>query len=145
MVEWSSHTPICQRRTITMDSQNYITEEQERKRGQHLQREDRCAIQRLKRLGYSNRAIAREIRCSPTTVGNEHCRGTPPRQCNKGRVPGYSAKCGHAVYSANRTRNHKPHKLNCYGTFAVWVDTQVARASMVSCCLCRPRKAPQAV
>jgi len=108
-----------------MDCQNYITEVQERKRGQHLQREDRGAIQRLKRVGYSNRAIAREIGCSPTTVGNELRRGTPPRQSSKGRAPGYSAKRGHAVYSANRTRSHKPHKLNCCGVFAVWVDKQV--------------------
>ena len=68
-----------------MDCQNYITEVQERKRGQHLQREDRGAIQRLKRLGYSNRAIAREIGCSPTTIGNELRRGTPPRQGDKGK------------------------------------------------------------
>ena len=108
-----------------MDCQNYITEEQERKRGQHLQREDRGAIQRLKRLGYSNRAVAREIGCAPTTVGNELNRGTPPRQSNKGRAPGYSAKCGHAVYSANRTRCQKLHKLNCCGAFAAWVDKQV--------------------
>ena len=33
-----------------MDCQNYITEEQERKRGQQLQREDRGAIQCLKRI-----------------------------------------------------------------------------------------------
>ncbi|WP_414601422.1 helix-turn-helix domain-containing protein [Evtepia sp.] len=33
----------------------------ERKKGQHPQREERDAIQHLKRQGYSNRAIAREI------------------------------------------------------------------------------------
>ena len=42
-----------------MDCQDYTTIQTERKRGQHLQREDRGAIQRLKRLGYSNRAIAK--------------------------------------------------------------------------------------
>ena len=40
-----------------MDCPDYITVEPERKPGQHLQREDRGAIQRLRRLGYSNRAI----------------------------------------------------------------------------------------
>ena len=75
-----------------MDCQEYTTIQPERKRGQHLQREDRGAIQRLKRLGYSNRAIAKEIGCAPTTIGNELRRGTPPRQSNKGRIPGYSAK-----------------------------------------------------
>lgn len=39
-----------------MDCQNYITESAERKKGQHLQREERGAIQYLKRQGYSNRA-----------------------------------------------------------------------------------------
>jgi IS30 family transposase len=48
-----------------MDCQDYTTMQPERKRGQHLQREDRGAIQRLKRLGYSNRAIARELSCAP--------------------------------------------------------------------------------
>jgi len=51
-----------------MDCTDYITVEPERKPGQHLQREDRGAIQRLRRLGYSNRAIARELNCSPSTV-----------------------------------------------------------------------------
>lgn len=41
-----------------MDWKNYTTETAERKKGQHLQREERGAIQHLKRQGYSNRAIA---------------------------------------------------------------------------------------
>lgn len=44
-----------------MDCQHYTTELPERKRGQHLQREERGAIQALKRQGLSNRAIAREL------------------------------------------------------------------------------------
>ena len=67
-----------------MDCQDYITELVERKKGQHLQREERGAIQQLKNAGYTNRAIARAIGCSPTTVGNELKRGTPPRKSNKG-------------------------------------------------------------
>ena len=63
-----------------MDCQDYITELVERKKGQHLQREERGAIQHLKNAGYTNRAIARAIGCSPTTVGNELKRGTPPRK-----------------------------------------------------------------
>ena len=42
-----------------MDCQDYITESVERKKGQHLQREERGAIQHLKNAGYTNRAIAR--------------------------------------------------------------------------------------
>ena len=41
-----------------MDCQDYITESVERKKGQHLQREERGAIQHLKNAGYTNRAIA---------------------------------------------------------------------------------------
>ena len=76
---------IFQGRAITMDCQDYITESVERKKGQHLQREERGAIQHLKNAGYTNRAIARAIGCSPTTVGNELKRGTPPRKNSKGR------------------------------------------------------------
>ena len=83
-----------------MDCQDYITELVERKKGQHLQREERGAIQHLKNAGYTNRAIARAIGCSPTTVWNELKRGTPPRKSSKGRKPGYSARRGEAAYKA---------------------------------------------
>ena len=63
-----------------MDCQDYTTCQSERERGQHLGLDDRGAIQQMHRLGYSNRAIARAVKCSPTTVGNELCRGTPERQ-----------------------------------------------------------------
>ena len=91
-----------------MDCQDYITEPAERKKGQHLQREERGAIQHLKCQGYSNRAIAREIGCSPSTVANELRRGTPPRKSNKGRKPGYSAKRGEAVVRSllKKTENY---------------------------------------
>ena len=42
-----------QGRAITMGCQDYITELVERKKGQHLQREERGAIQHLKNAGYS--------------------------------------------------------------------------------------------
>lgn len=41
------------------------------------------AIQRLRKLEYSNRSIVRESNCSPTTVGNELCRGTPEQSSNR--------------------------------------------------------------
>ena len=108
-----------------MDCHQYITDLPERKRGQHLQREERGAIQALKRQGLSNRAIARELGCSPTTIGNELKRGTPPRKSNKGRTPGYNAKRGEAEYRSNRCRSRKPHKLLSCGAFVTWVVTQV--------------------
>ena len=108
-----------------MDCQDYITELVERKKGQHLQREERGAIQHLKNAGYTNRAIAKAIGCSPTTVGNELKRGTPPRKSSKGRKPGYSARRGEAVYKANRQRSRKPHRI-CHCTrFIRWIMEQV--------------------
>ena len=108
-----------------MDCRHYITDLPERKRGQHLQREERGAIQALKRQGLSNRAIARELGCSPTTIGNELRHGTPLRKSSKGRAPGYSAKRGEAVYRSNRLRSRKPHKLLSCGAFVSWVAAQV--------------------
>ena len=108
-----------------MDCHHYNTELRERKRGQHLQREERGAIQALKQQGLSNRVIARELKCSPTTVGNELRRGTPPRKSNKGRAPSYSATHGEAVYRSNRLRSRKPHKLLSCGAFVSWVTAQV--------------------
>lgn len=97
----------------------------ERKKGQHLQREERGAIQQLKNAGYTNRAIARAIGCSPTTVGNELKRGTPLRKSSKGRKPGYSARRGEAAYKANRKRSRKPHRI-CHCTrFIRWIIEQV--------------------
>ena len=54
-----------------MDKYNSITISVERKPRKHLGAEKRYAIQELKNLGYSNRAIARTIHCSPSTVGYE--------------------------------------------------------------------------
>ena len=108
-----------------MDCQDYITESVEREKGQHLQREERGAIQHLKNEVYSNRAIARAIGCSPTTVGKELKRGTPPRKSDKGRKPGYSARRGEAVYKANRERSRKPHRICRCPHFSCWITEQV--------------------
>lgn len=108
-----------------MDCQHYITELPERKRGQHLRMEERGAIQALKRLNYSNRAIARLLGCSPTTIKNELDRGTPEKKSNRGRTPSYSAKRGEAAYRANRSRSHKPHKITSCRSFLDWTAKQV--------------------
>ena len=113
-----------------MDCTQYITVAAERKKGQHLGREERGAIQYLKRHGLSNRAIARELGCSPTTVGNELRRGTPPRKSNKGRPPGYSAKRGEAVYKANRVRSKRNHKIRSWGRPGVPETLEVRRSDL---------------
>lgn len=92
---------------------------EERKRGQHLGAEERGAIQRLKKLGYSNRAIAKEINCSPSTVGYELKRGMP-EYTGRGRKPCYSAKRGAAVYRAHRSRCRRPQKYYSNTAFFNW-------------------------
>ena len=108
-----------------MDCHNYITVAPERKRGQHLGQEERGAIQQLKKQGYSLRAIAREINCSPSTIMYELRRGTPRRKSHKGRTPEYSAKRGLAVYELNRLRCKRPHHIIRCSEFVKWMVTQV--------------------
>lgn len=108
-----------------MDHTQYTTNEAERKPGKHLTMEDRGAIQAMKRLGHSNRAIARYLHCSPTTISNELKRGTPPRAGSRGRIPSYSAKRGEAAYKANRRRSHKTHRIEACIPFVRWVVAQV--------------------
>ena len=124
-----------------MDKTYSIIIPEERKRGQHLGAEERGAIQRLKKLGYSNRAIAREINCSPATVGYELGRGTVAYS-GRGRKPCYSAKRGAAVYRANRSRCRRHKKHSADTAFIRWAadmirghkwsfDTCVGRAKLM--------------
>ena len=110
-----------------MDCQYYTTEIKERKRGQHLTLADRGAIKHLHKLGYSNRAIAKELNCSPTTIGNELRRGTAPRKSNRGRLPEYSAKRGQSEYQKNKSRCCRPHKVQVCKRFVEWVAMQVRK------------------
>ena len=107
-----------------MDKPYSITIDEERKRGQHLGAEERGAIQRLKKLEYSNRAIAREINCSASTVVYELKRGTPIYS-GRGRKPGYSAKRGAAVYRANRSRCRRHKKYSTSTAFVRWMVEMV--------------------
>ena len=108
-----------------MDNDDYITHEPERRRGQHLQREERGTIQHLHRMKWTLRQIAKQVNCSASTVLNELRRGTPPKIGSRGRPPSYSAKRGQAVYSANRSHCHKPYKANRLTAFMGWVVEQV--------------------
>lgn len=60
-----------------------------------------------------------------STVLNELRRGTSPRKSNRSRVPGYSAKRGETVYTANRNCCKKPRKIDRCATFIDWVKEQV--------------------
>ncbi len=79
----------------------------------------------MKKLGLSSRRIAAYLHCSPTTVSHELKRGTPPRKGNRGRIPSYSAKRGHAVYPSHRRNRRKPHKIHRCQPFIQWVMTQI--------------------
>lgn len=108
-----------QKEPATMEQIHSTTIDAERKRGQHLGAEERGAIQRLKKLGYSNRFIAREVNCSPSTVGYERARGTPD-DTGRGRKPGYSPKQGAAVYRLNRLRCRRHKKYAANTEFIRW-------------------------
>ena len=108
-----------------MDRTQYTTNKADRKPGKHLTMEDRGAIEAMKKLGQSNRAIARYLNCSPTTVSNESKRGTRPKNGRSGRTPGYCAKRGMLVYQTHRANSHKPHSLRKGSTFVQWVLNQV--------------------
>lgn len=108
-----------------MDNTYSITISAERKRGQHLGAEDRGAIQQLKKLGYSNRAISKLINCSPSTIGNELKRGTPDYN-GRGRKPGYSAKLGEAVYKVHRLQCHRPKTIPRNSNFIRWMVKQIS-------------------
>ena len=107
-----------------MDNNYYITKAEIRKRGKHLTPENRGAIQHLHKLGYSNRFIARELNCSPSTIGYELKRGTPT-YTGRGRKPCYSAKRGGAVYKANRTRCRRSKTVNRTSRFISWAVNQI--------------------
>lgn len=108
-----------------MDHTQYSTNKAERKPGKHLTREDRGTIEAMKKLVQSNRAIARYLNCSPTTVSNELKRGMRPRTGRRGRTPGYSAKRGMLVYQTHRANSHKPHCICKCSAFVQWVVNKV--------------------
>lgn len=108
-----------------MDYNNYTTFFSERKRWQHLSLIDRGAIQHLHRLGLSNRKIARQLGCSPTTISNELRRGSAKRSNKRGRPTIYLATRGEAVYRLNRLRCRRQHLINTCQNFVRWVCQQL--------------------
>lgn len=109
-----------------MDQLNSTIITPERERGQHLTFEERCSIKIFRKLGYSLRATAASIGCSPSTVLYELRRGTGKRNGSRGRLPEYSAKRGQANYEINRSRCHKAHKIDGTSPFAQWVSHKVS-------------------
>ena len=110
----------CQRQEF-----NSTTFTPDRQRGQHLKFEDRCSIRIFNKLGYSLRKTAEAIGCSASTVLNELRRGVGKRNGTRGRNPEYSAKRGQQNYEINRSRCHKPHKLDSNSEFVKWLAKQI--------------------
>ena len=69
-------------------------------KGKHLSFEERVIIQLRLKDGWSLRAIAREVNCSPSTISYEVKRGTV--KLYHGKVKRYKASQGHDVYQAHR-------------------------------------------
>lgn len=125
MVEWALPNTINYTGGFTVDTQDYTITEPKRKRGQHLRLEDRGAMHVLFKEKYTDRAIARIIGCSPSTVGNERARGTPARKSNRGRAPQYNPRVAQQVYRENRIRSRRKHKLESCGLFTTWALEQI--------------------
>ena len=69
-------------------------------KGKHLSFEERVVIQTRLKDGYSIRAIARELGCSPSTISYEVKRGTV--SLYHGKQQRYKAEHGQGVYQINR-------------------------------------------
>ena len=108
-----------------MDTHDYTTDTEKRKKGQHLSIAERGEIKGLDKQGYGVRAIARSIGCSPSTVTYELRRGTPPRTGKRGRAPTYSAKRGQAKYEANRKNSHRTSRISACMTFITWMAGKI--------------------
>lgn len=110
-----------------MDQLHSITFTLDRERGQHLKFEERCTIKTLRKLGYSLRAIAKVVNCSPSTVLYELKRGTGQRIGSRGRFPEYSAKRGQCSYQINRSRCHRKAVALNGNPFVDWLIQQVLK------------------
>lgn len=108
-----------------MSQSNSTTVLPDRERGQHLTFQDRCSIRVYQKLGYSLRATAEAVNCSPSTVLYELRRGTGERKGSRGRFPEYSAKRGQQNYEVNRTRCHRSHIIESAPQFVQWLTHQV--------------------
>lgn len=92
-------------------------------KGKHLSKEERINIEIRLKDGWSVRAIAREIGCSPTTVSNEIKRGTV--HLYNGKVTRYKASAGQTAYEQNRLSCGRHYDLLEKGGFVDYVTSKV--------------------
>ena len=100
-----------------MDQNDYTTK---RRKGKHLTEEERVIIQTRLKDGWTDRKIAREIGCSPSTIGNEKKRGTI--EVYNGNVRRYKAKAGQQKYEENRQNSKKSFKFIDVSPFIRYVE-----------------------
>lgn len=70
-----------------MDRTQYTTNKADRKPGKHLTMEDRGAIEAMKKLGQSNRAIARYLNCSPPPFRTNRSAARGPKTAGAAVLP----------------------------------------------------------
>ena len=104
---------------------NSTTINTDRKRGKHLNFEDRCSIKVFRKLKYSMRRIADELNCLPSTIMYELRRGTGERNGARGRFHEYSAIRGQNRYEANRSCCHKHTRVTADNPFVVWALSMI--------------------
>ena len=115
LVELSYHTKFNKRINI-VDQLSSTTFTPDRQRSQHLD---------FNKLDYSLHKTAETIGGSASTVLKELRRGVGKRNGTRGRNPEYSAKRRQQNYEINRSRCHKPHKLDSNSEFVKWLAKQV--------------------
>ncbi len=96
------------------------------KKGAHLTLDERGIIFALHKQGKSNRFIAAELNCSPSTIGYELKRGTPARNGLRGRHPSYNAKYGQQCYEQNRKHSVRKRVLEVCQDFCKWLKRKFA-------------------
>lgn len=102
--------------------------------GKHLTYEERIKIEAYKELGYSNRKIARILKCAPQTINNAVNRGTvrtiKQRQVHNDKVYeydqySYSADADYQIYLRNRRNCGRSPKWLLDDSFIDWADDQM--------------------
>ena len=103
-----------------MDCTNYNTE---RRKGQHLNFEERELIETRLKDGWNLNQISHEIGCCYNAVKKEVKRGTV--LLYNGKVERYKARAGQAVYEMNCQNSLKPYRLAACRRFIEYVERHV--------------------
>src|SRR5699024_1330679 len=106
----------------------------------HLSLEERAQIEILKRVGHSNREIARRIGRAPQTVNNEVKRGTvlqKRKQVQNEKTyqytsPVYFSYVGQRQYKANRIHSKLPPKWAHFPKFMVYAYEKMLDDVMIT-------------